>query len=405
MAESNGAWRLVRRNPTFGALWTARTVSFAGDSLAHIALILYVANRLGGGPAVAGVLLVTDFSPTITAPFLGTLGDRIDRRRLMIATEVVQGAVVLLIAAWTPGLAGLLVLVAINANLARIFAPASSSAVPQLVAESDLAVANSAIGFGTYGLAILGPLGAAALMPLIGLRGVLVVDAGSFVASALLLWRLPALPPHGATERASFWRETWTGLRYVWRNRIVRITVIGFALIVVCTALDDVALVFLAKHSLHAGSSAASLLYAGADAGLLLGFLLLTRIRPVAAPLLFVAGIVVSSLGNMMTGLSWLIALAVVSQIVRGLGIAGQDTGSNTLLQRHVPTDLQSRVFANFYNAIGLAAGISYLAGGLALISASPRAVLAGAGAAGIVVACGTAIALYRALRSTQPTA
>jgi hypothetical protein len=94
--------------------------------------------------------------------------------------------------------------------------------------------------------------------------------------------------------------------------------------------------------------------------------------------------------------------LAVGSQILRGLGIAAQDTGGNTLLQRHVPTELQSRVFANFGTAIGLAAGISYLGGGIALASTSPRLVLVIAGALGLSVSGVTAVALRSALHAPR---
>jgi MFS family permease len=400
-SERRRGWSLLRRNRAFGLLCTARTVSFAGDSLAHIALVLYVANRGGGGPAVATLLLVSDFSPSLLGPVLGALGDRMDRRRLMIITQLLQAGVVLAIAAWLPALPGLLILVAVNANLARAFQPASSSAVPQLVADADLGLANSIIGFGTYGLAIAGPLAAAALTPLVGIRGVLAVDAISFVISVVLLWRLPALPPVARSSdqghRSGIWHDAAEGLRYLWSNRIVRVTILGFGALIVCTALDDVALVLLARHTLHTGNSAASLLYAGADVGLLVGFIVLTRIPRIPAALLFIVGITVSSAGNILTGLSWLISLAIGSQIVRGIGLALQDTGSNTLLQRHVPTGMQSRVFGNLYTAIGLAAGISYLAGGIALASISPRVVLAGAGAAGLLVSIGTAIALARA--------
>ncbi|MGI8870308.1 MAG: MFS transporter [Mycobacteriales bacterium] len=403
-------WGLLRHNPGFGLLWSGRTVSFAGDSLAHMALLLYVAHR-SGGPAVAALLIVGDFAPSLFSPVLGSLGDRFDRRRLMITTQVLQAAAVLMLALWMPGLAGLLILVAINANLASAFQPASSSAVPQLVPESDLTRANSIIGFGTYGLAIVGPLGVAVLTPLVGLRGVLLVDALTFAVSVTLLWRLPDLPPtaphpypRAGETRQGIWRDVVTGLRYMWSNRIVRTTVLGFSALVACTALDDVALVFLAKDTLHASSSLTSLLYAGADAGLLIGFLALTRIRREAPHLFLVGGIALNSLGNLATGLSWIIALAITSQIVRGLGIAAQDAGGNTLLQRYVPTAMQSRVFANFYTAIGLAAGLSYLGGGFALTSASPRTVLAGAGAAGVLVAIVTGATLSRATRHPDVT-
>ncbi|MET9023686.1 MFS transporter [Actinopolymorpha sp. NPDC004070] len=390
-------------------LCVARTVSFAGGSLAHMALVLYVASRGGGGPAVATLLIVSDFSPSVLAPVLGSIGDRLDRRRLMLATQILQAGTVLTIAAWLPSLPVLLLLVAVNANLARAFEPASSSAVPQLVAEVDLVRANSMIGFGSYGLSLVGPLGAAALTPLVGLRGVLLLNAGTFLISAALLWRLPPLAPpqpaqvpHAPTHRPALWRDTMSGLRYVWTDRTVRATVIGFSLLVACTGLDDIALVFLAKNTFHAGNSMASLLYAGADFGMLLGFLALTRVTRVAAAPYFVAGMAISSLGNLLTGVSWAVLPAIACQMVRGIGIASLETGSHTLLQRSVPTAMQARVFANLSTAIGFAAGVSYLGGGIALVSTSPGIVLFAAGAAGLLVTIGTAAALARATRITR---
>ncbi|MFD2081336.1 Predicted arabinose efflux permease, MFS family [Actinopolymorpha cephalotaxi] len=398
---------LLRTNPSFALLCVARTMSFAGGSLAHMALVLYVASR-GGGPAVATLLIVSDFSPSFLAPVLGSIGDRFDRRRLMIATQILQAGTVLAIAAWLPALPVLLLLVAVNASLARAFEPASSSAVPQLVSDADLVRANSMIGFGTYGLALVGPLGAAALTPLVGLRGVLVANAGAFLISVALLRRLPPLSPTqpgqdqpAPRHRPALWRDTMSGLRYVWADRTVRATLIGFTLLVACTGLDDVALVFLAKNTFHAGDSVASLLYAGADVGVLLGFLALTRVTRLAAVPYFVAGMAVGSLGNLLTGLSWAVLPAIVCQAVRGVGIASLEAGSRTLVQRCVPNAMQARVFANLSTAIGLAAGVSYVGGGIVLLSTSPGAVLFAAGAAGLLVTIGTAAALTTAARRT----
>ena len=79
---------------------------------------------------------------------------------------------------------------------------------------------------------------------------------------------------------------------------------------------------------------------------------------------LLVAGFVVSSLDNLLTGLAWAVTAAFATQFVRGFGIAAMDMAANTLVQRSVDPRMLGRVFGNLYGAIGVAAALSYVAGG-----------------------------------------
>src|SRR5690606_8548520 len=88
---------------------------------------------------------------------------------------------------------------------------------------------------------------------------------------------------------------------------------------------------------------------------------------------------------------AWAVAAAFAVQAVRGLGIAAMDVAANTLLQRLVPAGMRGRVFGNFYGAIGIAAGVSYLAGGLLLDVTSAPTTLVIAGGGGLLI---TAITL-----------
>lgn len=405
MASSPNAFALLRENAPFRALWLSRTVSFIGDSLSLVALLLFVAAEQGTGTAVAMLLLVGDFTPTLLSPFAGALSDRHDRRKLMIGSELAQGVAVTLIALVAMPLAGILALVAVRTTLSGIFQPASRSAVPSLVREDRLESANAALGFGTNGFEVAGPLVGAALLPFIGLRGMLLADAATFVVSAMLLWRLPALPPVTAdeTNERGFLRQAADGLRAIWDIRPMRIITIGFCVAVAFSGADDVALVFLAQDSLGGGESAASLLYAGAGTGLLLGFALLAGLGTrTSAMALLIAGFGISSAGNLLTGLSWAIPAAFAMQAVRDFGISLLDIGVNTQVQRIVPPGMQGRVFANLYGAVGLAAGISYAGGGLLLDATGPRDVLVIAGLGGLAATVGIALRLPRAMRATQ---
>lgn len=393
--------QLLRRNGPFRALFSARLVSYAGDSLSLVALIFHVAETTGKGLAVALLLLVGDFAPSLLGPFTGALADRLDRRRLMIVCELVQAVVLLVIVLALPSLPMLLILVAIRATASQVFQPASRAAVPALVGDRDLETANSTLGFGSNSAEAVGPLLAAALFPLVGLRGVLLVDAVSFLVSAVLLATLPALAAvTGDGRQPSLLRQARAGIGYLLSVPTVRVIFLGFTAVVVFNGVDDVALVLLAQKTFHVGNSAVGLLLGAVGVGLVAGYALLSRWGNRASmPLLLIVGFAVSSVGNLLTGLAWAVAAAIALQAVRGLGLAAMDVATNTLLQRTVPADMLGRVFGNLYGAIGVAAATSYLAGGVLLDATSAPVTLIVAGVGGLVATGVVAVRLPRAMR------
>lgn len=404
-AAPSGAWELLRRNTALRRLTVARVVSFVGDSLSLVALMLYVAATSGQALAVAALLLVGDFVPSLLAPLTGAISDRFDRRTVMIVCELVQGAVLLAIAVLImttlPPLPLLLLLVAVRAVAGQVFQPASRAAVPALVAKRDLETANATMGFGTNGAEALGPLVAAALLPFVGVAGVLLVDAASFAVSALLLARLPALPPERDADAppSGLFTDAREGLSYIWTQPALRIIALGFCAVVAANGIDDVALLVLATDNLQAGDSAVALLLGGVGIGLLAGYALLARGARVASmTVVMIAGFAVSSVGNLLTGLAWAVAVAFALQAVRGLGIAAMDVGSSTLVQRLVPDRMLGRVFGNLYGAIGVAAAISYVGGGLLLDAVGAPITFFVAGTVGTLATAAVALTLPRRL-------
>jgi MFS family permease len=391
---------LLRRNRRFRRLWLARVVSFLGDAMGLVALILYVAEEVGSGTAVALLLLAGDFTPTLLSPLIGVVADRLERRWLLIICELGQALVIGTIVIAKPPLAPLLALVAIGSLLANLFQAAARSAVPDLVADEDLERANALIGGGTHGLEALGPLLAAALLPFMSPLGLLAIDGMTFLVSPLLLAGLPRMPsavPSGQHESVS--AAARTGIRNIWSHRVLRPVVVAFVVVVAFSAVDDVALVFLGRDTFVAGDSGVSLLYAGSGIGLLLGYaLIVSRATRLPAVTIVIAGFAVGSGGNLLTGLAPVIAAAFAMQLVRGVGISLIDVGTTSLVQRTVPRHLLGRVFANLNGAIGLAAGFSYLVGGFLLDRLSPGTVFVIAGAGGIAA---SAILALRVFTST----
>ena len=192
-----------------------------------------------------------------------------------------------------------------------------------------------------------------------------------------------------------------TGLGQLWSIPTVRAVAAGFVGVVAFSGVDDVALVFLARDELGGSSTDAAVLYAGVGIGLLFGYLLLARAGARWPALgLLVVGFLVSSAGNLATGLAGTIAAALLLQALRGIGIAALDVGVNTHLQRVVPSSMLGQAFGTLYGAIGLAAGLSYALGGLLLAATDARTTFVVAGAGGILVSLGAAAALHRTTKT-----
>ena len=388
-------------------MWSARTCSYLGDALLLVILLLHLADTTGQALSVALLLLVGDFAPALLGPLTGTVSDRFGPKRVMVVCDITQGAAVVLMLLVTEALLPLLILVGVRAVAGQVFLPASRSAVPMLVADDDLGRANAGLGLGVNHGRDLRPDPRArhCCRPWMCALA-LGVTAAVFGLSALLVSTLPALPPVAETEEETvgFLAAARSGLAFVWSTSLVKIIVVGFVGTVVFNGIDDVALVFLAVDVLGGSTAQAGLLYAAVGVGLVAGFLALSdaRVRVPMVPLL-VIGLAVSSAGNLLTGLAGAVAVAFTWQAVRGIGIAAVDVAVSTLLQRTVPPAMLGRAFGNLYGAVGLAAGLSYVLGGLALNVTSARVVFVVAGAGGLLVTAATAAVLLRHARTRHP--
>ena len=400
------AARLWLASPGYRSLWSGRTCSYLGDALLLVILLLHLADTTGQALSVALLLLVGDFAPALLGPLTGTISDRFGPKRVMVVCDITQGAAVVLMLLVTEALLPLLILVGVRAVAGQVLLPASRSAVPMVVVDQDLDRANAGLGLGVNMAEIFGPILAAALLSALDVQAALVVTAAVFGMSALLVSTLPALPPVADTEEETvgLLAAARSGLAFVWSTSLVKIIIVGFVGTVVFNGIDDVALVFLAVDVLGGSTAQAGLLYAAVGVGLVAGFLALStaRVRVPMVPLL-VIGLAVCSAGNLLTGLAGAVAVAFTWQAVRGIGIAAVDVAVSTLLQRTVPPAMLGRTFGNLYGAVGLAAGLSYVLGGLALNVTSARIVFVVAGAGGLLVTATTAAVLLRHTRTHHP--
>lgn len=394
---ASGAFRLVRRNPGFGVLLAARGVSFLGDGIALVALLVYVQQSNGTATAVAALLLVADLVPAVVAPVAGVAADRYHPRATLVVCETTQAILAILLSR-LPNLGLMLAIVALMAGFAAAAKPAARRTLVALVPREDLPTANAMFGTATNGLEAVAPLVAAVLLTGWGVGGILLVDAATFFAAAAMLTRLPALAhsPMAQGDRPEDVAFS-AGVRFIWSTPVVRAVALGFLALVACTGVDDVALVVLARENLAATEPAAAALYAASGIGLASGYLALIRFGRASPPLrMLLNGFAVASLGNLLTGLAPGLALVFACQAVRGIGVAVLDVALNTFVQRDTPADLHGRLFSTLYGLAGLGAALAYVVGGPLVDAVGAPLAFGYAGIAGLLATALTGIALHR---------
>lgn len=400
MAAADGAsgGGVLRRAPGLRRLLAAEVVSPLGDAMGTVALVLLLQATRGTGTAVATVL-VAESLPPLLSPWLGAVADRHAGRRLLVVCNLAQAAVVAVIAAWLPGLVPLFGLVLVRALFAAVAQPALGAALPALVDDDDLIAANRLLGGARELGTVFGPALAGVLFAATGARSVLAVDAATFLVIVPLVATvdLPgrAAVAGGAADPTSLRADTAEGLRHLWRTPVLRALAVGFWLTVLATAADDLLLAFLARDDLGAGPTGTGVLLAAASVGFVVGIVVLGRWGRALAPMsAILAGFVVNATGNLLTAAAPALAVAFLTQAVRGGGIALLDANVRTLVQRTVPRPLLGRTFANLYGGVSVAAALGYVIGGPLLDATSPRTMFVGIGLAGLAASALAALLL-----------
>ncbi|MGH2457223.1 MAG: MFS transporter, partial [Candidatus Limnocylindria bacterium] len=208
------------RNRNFSLLWVGQLVSFFGDRIHQVAvgiLVLQYGNELDLGLTFAATAVPNVF----LGPLAGALVDRWDRRTTMIVCDLVRAGLVLIIPLVVEIHIALVYLLAfLVATVGLLFRPAKNVIIPAIVKEEHLVTANSASSMNETIADLLGyPVAAAIVAALAGLLGAaFVLDAGTYVVSAILIWGMSVPREELGTERFSpraLWREMAEGWRFL----------------------------------------------------------------------------------------------------------------------------------------------------------------------------------------------
>lgn len=355
-------------------LAAARVVSLTGSEAAWIALMVAVYADTHSTVWMSAALFAAIGTSGIATPLAGSLGDRLDRRRVMIASEVATAVVAASTAAFTHSPYALIGLTLAAAITQSPFSSASTAAVPNLVPAGDLPWANSTVTIGQNTGALLGPLAGGVLCAVIAPSAVFIACAVCFACSAAAIATVHGrfADPHRAD--ASEHAGLRAGARVVLADPVLRLVMLAWVVLLLMLGPVLVAELPLAR-SFGAGAAGYGVLVACWGGGGIAGSFLGRRLAVARERATMVAGCVLMGAGFATVAASPVLGIAFGGMLVAGAAEGAVSVIEQGILQRRTPDAVRSRAAAAIETAALWAFALSFPAAGPLITAAGVHGV------------------------------
>jgi MFS family permease len=351
----------LRKHRNFRLFFTGQVISVSGTWMQNVALAWFV-FQLTGSPLAVGILTFCRFAPqTLFGLFAGVLADRLDNRRLMMATQASSMAVAVALTALTfSGSAQVwqVYILAVLAGIAQVFdSPGRHALVYQMVGRRELpnAIALNTSVFNAS--RIVGPGIAGVLIASVGVGACFALNAVSFMAvlTALLLMTTSELyPVDRPEERPSLLGGVREGLAYAASDRRVRLVLL-LVLVVGTLGVNNGVILPVLANELDAGPEVFGLLSAAFGAGALLGALVTASLGRASWKALL-TGITGFGIAMLAVTPQSSVAACALFLMAAGMCFTLWSANSNSLLQLTAPDHMRGRVLSLYLFAFhGLA--------------------------------------------------
>ena len=340
-------------------LATARIISITGGAAAYTALNFTILQETGSAAWVAVSLLLTFGVTGFVVPPAGILGDRFDRRKVLIASDL-AGAACFAMMAVSSEPAWLLPWAFLSAVAEAPFWSASDSAIPSVAGPELTTWANSLLSASRLTGVAIGPALGGLLLAATSPSIVFGLNAISFILSALIIVTVHARFSDERAEDEEEYRGIRAGFRYLRHERVLRTLLLAWIVFISGMGMSMVADAPLAEF-FGAGSFGFGVLITAWGGGSALGSLYAKRMRKGGEGTWLVrAGGVIAATG-IGIGVSPWFALAVALMFVMGLADGTTLVAETNLRQRRAPDAVRSRVTAAFSGVMHLALAFSYI--------------------------------------------
>jgi len=372
----------------FRALWFSEIGSVAGDRLALVALTLLVYDRTKS-PLLAAATYASGYLPwVIGGLFLADLADRYPRRSVMVVCDLVRAVLVAAMVIPRVPIVALVALLFATTMFAPPFESARAAITPDILAGEQYALGTAVIQTTFLAGQVVGAAGGGIAVAIIHVRPALVIDAGTFVLSALCIGlgtrRRPAAARRDASQSSALAR-TWDGFHLVFGDQALRTLLLFGWLVIFYTVPEGIAAPYAAK--LGGGSIATGLVLASTAFSTTIATPLFTRfVRPRRRIDLMGPLAVLTCATLVLTALRPGLAISlVIFSLSAAFGI--YQIAANTAFVVRVPTERRAQAFGIANMGVIVGQGAAFIAAGAVTDIVAPAVVIATWSGVGTVVA------------------
>jgi len=364
--RSKVAYKQLFANKNFVALWLGQMISFVGDYFYWLAVPIMV-ERLTNSALMVGLSVITTALPMLfLGPVAGVFVDRWDRKRMMIAADVLRALLVLpCLLVRTPDQVWIYYVVGfLMSCVSRFFFPAQNASLPLIVQDKDdLLAANGLMQtIQTVGL-LAGPALAGFAIGLWGEQVAFIIDSASFLVSAgaIMTITVPRTTLGHKAEGgqvAAVWAEMREGVSYLFGNRTMVGVLVCLGVVQLGLGAINVLWVPFLQRTFGVGATGLGIVDSAQGAGMVLsglalGFVASRLNRTAMAGWAIIAiGLFIAAMGLAPT-FGWVIVLSFAV----GLPLIPAQSALMTMMQLSVP-DLKRGRVGSAMNALTTAAGL-----------------------------------------------
>jgi len=380
--------QLLRQNRNYRYVWIGQVVSEIGDNFNNIAVFSLAMETTHSGLVVSGIMLSRAIPAAMTGPLAGVVLDRFDRKRIMMASDLIRAFVALAFVltvhhhqtALLYGLSALLMFAS------PFFTSGRNSILPSITSREELHTANSLTQTTQWSTITIGTLVAGLSAATLGYQWAFVLNSLSFFASAACIWQLRRVEGFTAKRKQTApeqvvrpWHEYKEGLRYMRSSPLL----LGIALVGVGWATGggaaQILFTLFGEQVFNRGPAGIGFVWSAAGAGLLVGAAVAHTLgkrinfenykRAVAVCYVVHGGAYV--LFSQMRNFAWALFFIALSRAA----VAISSVLNISQLLRHIPDEFRGRVFATNESMTMSTAMVSMTAAGIASQYHSPRTI------------------------------
>jgi MFS family permease len=385
---------LLRTNRNYRYSWTGQVVSEIGDHFNNIAVFSLALHATGSGLVVSGVMLARAVPAVLAGPLAGVLLDRLDRRKVMIGSDLVRAIVALgfILTVYWPRPWLLFLLSGLLMGASPFFTSGRASILPRITSPRELHTANALTQTTQWTTLTIGTMAAGFSAAQLGYAAAFAINSLSFLFSAWAIWRMrspeggfrPVPKPLTTANVARPWHEYVEGLRYMRRQPLI----LGIALLGVGWASGggaaQILFTLFGEVVYERGPAGIGIIWGFAGVGLIVGGaaahalgprLTFARYRRLIALCYLVHGSAYVVFSQMTS-----FGLALVFIALSRAAVAISSVLNMSLLLKHVADEYRGRVFATNESLVWATMMLSMLAAGIASQHVNPRVIGAWSG-------------------------